>query len=52
MPVVPITAQRTGRDQGRPIAPPAEPFALMAAAQMHSEGRLLAKDQPDVKESN
>jgi hypothetical protein len=39
MPVVPITKGRKGA--GRPpTVPPAEPFALMAAAAMHQAGRL------------
>ena len=50
MPVVPITAatsrfaaaQAKGKVPQGP--PPAEPFALMAAAQMHAEGRLLASE--------
>jgi hypothetical protein len=45
MPVVPITRGRaaTGATSGKgtPLAPPPEPFALMAAAQMHAEGRLV-----------
>lgn len=44
MPVVPITKQPTpGRKGGpQPSAPmPPEPFQLMAAAQMHAEGRLI-----------
>ena len=42
MPVVPITKGR-GQPRGKTSAPPVpvpEPFALMAAAQMHSENRL------------
>lgn len=45
MPVVPITQRQptTGRSVGLqpPSAMPDEPWALMAAAQMHSEGRLV-----------
>ena len=37
MPVVPISRGRKGR---RPVAPPSEPFALMAVAAMHEAGRL------------
>ena len=48
MPVVPFTSQPKGPN-GRPLpTPPAEPFALMAAAQMHSEGRLV-KGEPTGK---
>ncbi len=34
-----------------PQAPPPTVYTMMAAAQMHAEGRLLAKDQsgPDAK---
>lgn len=40
MPVVPFSAAT--RSKASPSAsPPAEPFALMAAAQMHAEGRLV-----------
>lgn len=39
MPVVPITSADRAKRPSR--EPPAEPFALMAAAQMHSEGRLV-----------
>lgn len=45
MPVVPFSRTPTTGPQGNLRAPPSEPFALMAAAQMHSEGRLLAQDQ-------
>jgi len=44
MPVVPITSGRRGKPQSAASAlrpPPDEPWALMAAAQMHSEGRLV-----------
>jgi hypothetical protein len=41
MPVVPISKVRKPTPQ-RPPAP-AEPFALMAAAQMHQEGRLASE---------
>jgi len=50
MPVVPFTNQPvaprdfTSMSQARPAIP--EPFALMAAAQMHAEGRLIKKDTP------
>jgi hypothetical protein len=38
MPVVPIAKGRKGQ---RPVQPPpAEPFAMMAAAAMHQAGRL------------
>lgn len=41
MPVVPFTRAATGATSGPAPTPPPEPFALMAAAQMHSEGRLV-----------
>lgn len=44
MPVVPISRGRKGR---RSVAPPAEPFALMAAAAMHEAGRL--GPEPDAE---
>jgi len=48
MPVVPFTSS-TPRPKGLPpVPPPSEPFALMAAAQMHAEGRLL-KAEPTGK---
>lgn len=31
------------------VAPPPPEYALMAAAQMHSEGRLMAQAAPNVK---
>lgn len=47
MPVVPITS---GKRKVQPQAPPSRPlpesFALMAAAQMHTEGRL--NPDPDL----
>ena len=49
MPVVPITAQRATKGP-QSLAdlrkPPDEPFALMAAATMHAEGRLLPNAEP------
>lgn len=39
MPVVPITRPLPSAQPSAP--PPPEPFVLMAAAQMHSEGRLV-----------
>jgi len=51
LPVVPISSAPSRSTKGptklsdlRP--PPDEPFALMAAAQMHSEGRLLPDTEP------
>lgn len=43
MPVVPFSRAATGVTSGSAVAPtpPPEPFALMAAAQMHSENRLV-----------
>lgn len=53
MPVVPISSapQRKGKPRLQDIRPPpAEPFALMAAAQMHSEGRLIPSSElPEAK---
>jgi len=49
MPVVPITRQPTpGRASGSaPKQPlPDEPWVLMAAAQMHAEGRLIKPEKP------
>jgi hypothetical protein len=46
MPIVPINPGVKFSSKGQPIAPPSEPFALMAAAVMHSEGRLI---QPDSR---
>jgi hypothetical protein len=42
MPVVPISKGRGGKATAMtpPRQPVPEPFALMAAAQMHAEGRL------------
>ncbi len=50
MPVVPITSATPAKRIAP--APPAEPFALMAAAQMHTEGRLVepqSKATPDER---
>lgn len=46
MPVVPFTPQVPKAPSREP---PEEPWALMAAAQMHSEGRLTepTEDEPD-----
>lgn len=49
MPVVPISSAppRKGKPRLQDLRqPPSEPFALMAAAQMHSEGRLIPNDLP------
>lgn len=44
MPVVPITNARGPKPTAAPSRPPPdEPWALMAAAQMHAEGRLIAE---------
>ena len=43
MPVVPMPGP--GQAQPSPQRLPDPTFTLMAAAQMHSEGRLLAKDK-------
>lgn len=54
MPVVPFTRAATGATSGKaklpPGPPPAEPFALMAAAQMHAEGRLIAPNVEDRRD--
>lgn len=47
MPIVPFTNQpTTGRASGPQPPPlmPDEPYVLMAAAQMHAEGRLVKDD--------
>lgn len=44
MPVVPITQADRAKRPTRPA--PDEPWALMAAAQMYAEGRLVKKDEP------
>ena len=41
MPIVPFTAGRPSTPLADLRPPPDETFALMAAAQMHSEGRLI-----------
>jgi hypothetical protein len=43
MPVVPFAAQALGSGKAPSQAPPPESFQLMAAAQMHAEGRLVKK---------
>ena len=53
MPIIPFDS-RTNRPALAALrAPPSEPFALMAAAQMHSEGRLLDPEStaPDERPS-
>jgi hypothetical protein len=48
MPVVPMptTPSRKGPKRLQDVRPPpSEPFALMAAAQMHSEGRLIPSSE-------
>lgn len=55
MPIVPFTSaqgrlvQQQAKGKLPPGPPPAEPFALMAAAQMHSEGRLL-EGNPSIED--
>jgi hypothetical protein len=46
--VVPMlkSSQGEAASQGPSAPPPDQVFALMAATQMHSEGRLLAQDDP------
>lgn len=43
--IVPITQQTQLRQQAlaQPVTPPSPIFALMAAAQMHTESRLIKK---------
>lgn len=53
MPIVPFAAGNAGRlgsaSSNGPLPP--EPFALMAAAQMHSEGRLVEPEpQPQSQQ--
>jgi hypothetical protein len=49
MPVVPITARPPPAKGPRRLQdmrpPPSTPFALMAAAQMHKEGKLIPKSK-------
>lgn len=42
MPVVPISTAKRAQASAPSRQPPDEPWALMAAAQMHAEGRLVA----------
>jgi len=46
-----VPSRRGPRAQAEPTQPPPTVYTMMAAAQMHDEGRLLAKDQsgPDAK---
>lgn len=47
MPVVPFTLGPKTKSGCTLPPPPAEPFALMAAATMHAEGRLIKpEDKP------
>lgn len=39
--IVPTTPGPVSKKTGQPIVPPKPTFALMAAAQMHGEGRLI-----------
>jgi hypothetical protein len=48
MPIVPIPTAKPKPNSRRiqdTRPPPSEPFALMAAAQMHSEGRLIPSSE-------
>jgi hypothetical protein len=50
MPIVPFTQQSpSGRNTGPQPKPPDEPWVLMAAAQMHSEGKFTQKDEDASK---
>lgn len=53
MPVVPFSSPSAADAAKRGLPPADEPFVLMAAAQMHSEGRLVepATKVPDRYES-
>lgn len=44
MPVVPFQPQAQNASQAQAIAPPGGTYLMMAAAQMHSEGRLVQAD--------
>lgn len=48
MPVVPMRQGPKSKGPPPPRKPPSTPFALMAAAQMHAEGRLV---KPGTKQS-
>lgn len=51
MPVVPMNRQQAPTEQS-PLAqrePPAPPFVLMAAAQMHDEGRLMKSETGEAR---
>lgn len=48
MPVVPFAKQPD--QSSTPIEPPREDFALMAAAQMHSEKRLLTQAEEEIED--
>ena len=54
MPVVPITLAPTAPASQQAMAEAmrklAEPYALMAAATMHKEGRLIEKETDNCKE--
>ena len=40
-----VPSRRGPRQQAQPMPPPPPVYTMMAAAAMHSEGRLLAKDE-------
>ena len=44
---MPMSVPHRGRTQpsAQPLTPPPTVYTMMAAATMHAEGRLLAKDQ-------
>jgi hypothetical protein len=44
MPVVPFSSKQSGAAKPRELSPTEEPWALMAAAQMDAEGRLVEDD--------
>lgn len=53
MPIVPFTSRAVPAGLGQksaPIAPPPLPWALMAAAQMNNEGRLIEPKQDVIND--
>lgn len=52
MPIIPFTGKPISGSSRPPIAPPKPEFALMAAAQMHAEGRLVPQSETPNDASN
>lgn len=50
MPVVPFAPQQPSASA--PVEPPREDFALMAAAQMHAEKRLLDQTEEEIEDGS